>query len=111
MVEGVCPRQCIEVISVSEVFPNSVLVVCDISTVSMPAHIIQRGFLVTVAWDPHPIVEHRISFIIVHYIEPNFVTFPGVSDFKKKPLVVPFRINIILHQTVIFLIWYFLCQV
>lgn len=48
MFKGVCPRQRVEVICKRVVFPDRISVVSDIGTISMPPHIIQLSFFVTI---------------------------------------------------------------
>jgi hypothetical protein len=75
----------------------------------MPPNVLILGFSLTVACNFHSVIKHGVAFRVVLNIKFDSVTLAGVLDSKEKPLGVAFRVYVILHETIVFLICYFLC--
>ena len=68
----------------------------------MPAYLLFFRFLVAVNGNFHAVVEHGVVLVVVHDVELYAIAFASVLNTKVKPLSMTLRIDIVLHQTIVF---------
>ena len=85
-----------------------VLKIWNIGASLVPPNFFMICILFTVYGDLHSVVEHRVGFWVVQNVEFNTEALASILYSKEKPLCVSFRINIVLHETVVLLIRDFL---
>ena len=95
----------VKVFSVNVVLPYVVFKIGYVSATSMPANTLAICFFLTIDRNLHAIVKHWITLRIVKYIEFNWMAHLCVLYVEIKPLCVAFRIDVVLHEAVVFLIW------
>lgn len=94
--ECMLPWKCVERLVLICTFTITILVILYILTASMPRQIFLFRFLHRVDNNLHPALVQTVMFVKVKYIKLGFHRFSRVRHFKKKPLGVAVRINIIL---------------
>lgn len=70
----------------------------------MPADLLFFRLFLRVNRYFHAVVEHRILFVIVEYVELDWQACPRVLDSEVEPLCVSSRVDVVLHQTIILLV-------
>jgi hypothetical protein len=76
----------------------------------MPANLLLFGTLLWVNSNFHAIVEHGVALRVILDVKFDGVAFFSALDTEIEPLGVPFRVDVVLHEAVIFLIGNFLSQ-
>jgi hypothetical protein len=101
---------CCEVVSrkTACISPDLILEVRDVCTAAMPPYLFFFCFFIAVNGNFHAVVEHGVVLVVVHDVEFDAITFTSVLNTKVKPLSMTLRIDIVLHQTIIFEVRYFL---
>ena len=99
-----------EVLRKRKVLPDLVLKVRDVRAAPIPSYLLSIRFLLRVAGNLHAVVEHRVRFIVIQDVEFDRQSSSRVLHPKVKPLCVPMSIDVILHQTVVFLVAHLRCQ-
>ena len=100
------------VVLIKYAFSDSVLAVRDVRASSVPSHaILFLGFLLRINCDFHAIVKHRVNLGVVHDVELDGQTGSRILYSEVEPLRVTLGIDVVLHETVIFLIAHLLRQV
>jgi len=76
----------------------------------MPANLLLLSMFLWVNSNFHAIVEHGVALRVILDIKFDGVAFLSALNTEIKPLSVPFRVNIILHEAIVFLVGNFLRQ-
>jgi hypothetical protein len=107
--KSVCERQCVKLLRmVSLVLLHPILVVEYIVTFPSPALPFLVGSGLRVDSNFHAIVKQTVRLSIVQYTEFDCVASFGVRNFEVKPLSIPSRVDVILHEQVVFCVRHFL---
>lgn len=84
--------------SLACLFPDTVLVVWDIITRSLPPNIFLLAEFLRVNKDLHSLIEYRVRFRQIENIKPDFLILRSILHSEKEPLSMSRSINIILEE-------------
>jgi len=99
-------RECqgVVILGKLEIFADLVLEVADISAVSVPSCLFLFSYALGVNRHLHAIVKHGVGLVVVEDVELDGDACSRVLHFEVEPLGVPYRVRVVLHQKIVFLL-------